>query len=118
MYVNGVKLLDKKVETKYVNNVYSATFKNNSSPLYINPVFTEDIVKSSKNPYNKITEGNVLKMADVKYYNYAINDDIITALYTKGVNTEIAVTTSISNKLSKYNMVSVEDMEYNKIKEL
>jgi len=57
-------------------------------------------------------------MADVKYYNYAINDDIITALYTKGVNTEIAVTTSISNKLSKYNMVSVEDMEYNKIKEL
>lgn len=118
MYVNGVKLLDKKVETKYVNNVYSATFKNNSSPLYVNPVFTTDIVKDSKNPYNKVTEGNVLKMADVKYYNYAINDDIITALYTKGVNTEVAVTTSISNKLSKYNMVSVEDMEYNKIKEL
>ena len=57
-------------------------------------------------------------MADVKYYNYAINDDIITAQYSKGVNTEVAVTTSISNKLSKYNMVSVEDMEYNKIKEL
>ncbi len=30
MYINGVKLLDKKVETKYMNNIYSATFKNNS----------------------------------------------------------------------------------------
>ena len=56
MYVNGVKLLDKKVETKYVNNVYSATFKNNSSPLYVNPVFTPDIVKESKNPYNKVAD--------------------------------------------------------------
>lgn len=118
MYVNGVKLLDKKVETNYTNKIYSATFKNNSSPLYINPVFTEDIVKADNNPYNKINKTNVLRMADVKYYNYAINDDIITALYSKGVNTEVAVTSSISNKLSKYNMVSVEDMEYNKIKEL
>ena len=118
MYVNGVKLLDKKVETKYTNQIYSATFKNNSSPLYINPVFTEDIVKAANNPYNTINKTNVLRMADVKYYNYAINDDIITALYSKGVNTEVAVTSSISNKLSKYNMVSVEDMEYNKIKEL
>ncbi len=118
MFVNGVKLLDKKVETKYTNKIFSATFKNNSSPLYVNPVFTEDIVKADNNPYNRINETNVLRMADVKYYNYAINDDIITALYTKGVNTEVAVTSSISNKLSKYNMVSVEDMEYNKIKEL
>jgi len=118
MYVNGVKLLDKKVETMYQNNKYSATFKNNKSPLYINPVFPPDIVKPIQNPYNKVMEGNVLKIADVKYYNYAINEDIIASQHNKGVNTEIAVTTSISNKLSKYNMVSVEDMEFNKIKEL
>lgn len=117
MYINGVKLLDKKVETKYVNNIYSATFKNNTSPLYINPIF-KDIIKEGQNPYNKIGETNVLKMADFKYYNYAINEDIITQVYNKGVNTEVAVTSAVSNKLSKYNMVSVEDMEYNKIKEL
>ena len=113
MYINGVKLLDKKVETKYKSEVYSATFRNNTSPFYINPQ-----LDTSKTPYNKVTTGNALKIADVKYYNYAIDDDMISSLYNKGFNTEIAVTSTIDNKLSKYNTVSVDDMEYNKIKEL
>ena len=113
MYINGVKLLDKKVETKYNSEVYSATFRNNTSPFYINPQ-----LDTSKTPYNKVTTGNALKIADVKYYNYAIDDDMISSLYNKGFNTEIAVTSTIDNKLSKYNTVSVDDMEYNKIKEL
>ena len=57
-------------------------------------------------------------MSDIKYYNYAINEDMITSLYNKGFNSDIAVTTTIDNKIAKYNMVSVDDMEYNKIKEL
>jgi hypothetical protein len=113
MYINGVKLLDKKVETKYDNNIYSATLKNNSSPFYINPQ-----IDSSISPYNKVTTGNALKLADIKYYNYAIDDDMISSLYNKGFNTEIAVTSTIDNKLSRYNTVSVDDMEYNNIKEL
>jgi len=117
MFINGVKLLDRKVETKYVNNIYSATFKNNSSPFYINPLISKDNVKDTINPYNRVTTGNALKMADVKYYNYAINDEMINSLYNKGFNTDVAVTTPV-NKLTKYNMVSVDDMEYNKIKEL
>ena len=114
MYINGVKLLDRKVETKYITNVYSATFKNNSSPFYINPVLPETIIKPVYNPYNRVTEVNVLKMSDIKYFNYAINDEIITSLYNKGFNSEVAV---IDNKLTK-NMVTMDDMEYNKIKEL
>jgi len=117
MYINGVKLLDKKVETKYVNNIYSATFKNNSSPFYINPFIGKENIRDTINPYNRVTTGNSLKMADVKYYNYAINDDMITSLHNKGFNTEVAVTTPV-NKITKYNMVTVDDMEYNKIKEL
>lgn len=117
MYINGVKLLDKKVETKYVNNIHSATFKNNSSPFYINPLITKDTVRDNINPFNRVTTGDALKMADIKYYNYAINDDMITSLYNKGFSTDVAVTTPV-NKLTKYNMVSVDDMEYNKIKEL
>lgn len=113
MYINGVKLLDKKVETKYDSEIYSATFKNNTSPFYINPQ-----LDTSKSPYNKVTTGNALKIADVKYYNYAIDDEMISSLYNKGFNTEIAVTSTIDNKLAKYNTVSVDDMEYNKIKEL
>jgi hypothetical protein len=57
-------------------------------------------------------------MSDIKYYNYAINEDMITSLYNKGFNSDIAVTTTIDNKIAKYNMVSVDDMEYNVIKEL
>lgn len=116
MYINGTKLLDKKVETKYVNNIYSATFKNNSSPFYVNPLISNTLKTNS--PYHRVTTGNVLKISDVKYYNYAINDDMITSLYNKGFNTDIAVTTTIDNKLAKYNMVSVDDMDYNVIKEL
>ena len=59
MYINGVKLLDKKVETKYVNKIYSATFKNNSSPFYVNPLISD--IKTVS-PYHKVTTGNVLKM--------------------------------------------------------
>jgi hypothetical protein len=113
MYINGVKLLDKKVETKYMNNIYSATFKNNSSPFYINPK-----IDATLNPFGNLEKENQLKMADIKYYNYAINDDIIASLYNKGFNREIAVTMTNDNKMAKYNMVSVEDMEYNKIREL
>ena len=118
MYINGVKLLDKKVETKYVNNIYSATLKNNSSPFYINPQIDKDIIKDNINPYNRVRTGNVLRMADIKYYNYAINEEMITSLYNKGFNPEIAVTAPVDKTLLKYSMVSVDDMEYNKIKEL
>jgi hypothetical protein len=118
MYINGVKLLDKKVETKYMNNIYSATFKNNSSPFYINPKIDASFIEPAKNPFGNLEKENQLKMADIKYYNYAINDDIIASLYNKGFNREIAVTMTNDNKMAKYNMVSVEDMEYNKIREL
>lgn len=118
MYINGVKLLDKKVETKYMNSIYSATFKNNSSPFYINPTIGTDFISVANTPYGKPNKDNQIKIADIKYYNYAINEDIITSLYNKGFNTEIAVTTTNDNKLAKYNMVSVEDMENNIIKEL
>lgn len=114
MYINGVKLLDRKVETKYVTNIYSATLKNNSSPFYINPILSENVVKPTKNPYNRVTEVNALKMSDIKYFNYAINEEMITSLYNKGFNSEVA---TIDTRLTK-NMVTVDDMEYNKIKEL
>jgi hypothetical protein len=119
IYINGSKLFDKKVETKYNNDLVSATLKNNNSPFYINPDVSKSVNdKRIEVPYNKITEENTLKIADIKYYNYAISEDMISSLYNKGFNTEIAVTSTIDNKLSKYNMVSVDDMEDNVIKAL
>jgi hypothetical protein len=114
MYINGVKLLDRKVETRYINNKYSATLKNNSSPFYINPIISDSIVTLANNPYNRVTEQNTLKMSDIKYFNYAINEEMITSLYNKGFNSEVA---TVETKITK-NMVTADDMEYNKIKEL
>ena len=120
IYINGSKLFDKKVETKYNKDLVSATLKNNNSPFYINPDVSKSVSGSAgiESPYNKIAEENTLKIADIKYYNYAISEDMISSLYNKGFNTEIAVTSTIDNKLSKYNMVSVDDMEDNEIKAL
>ena len=118
IYINGSKLLDKKVETKYGKDIYSATFKNNNSPFFINPDVSTGLDVSTDNPYYKVVNENILKIADIKYYNYAISEDMISSMYNKGFNTEVAVTSTIDNKLSQYNMVSVDDMEDNKIKAL
>ena len=118
IYINGSKLLDKKVETKYKDKIESATFKNNNSPFYINPKINIVAGSTATTPYNVISEEKALQIADIKYFNYAINEDMISSLYNKGFNTEIAVTSTIDNKLSKYNMVSVDDMEANTIKVL
>jgi hypothetical protein len=116
MYINGVKLLDKKVETKYNNNIHSATFKNNTSPFYVNPGINTDYIKITDNPYNNknITEKEILQIADIKYYNYSLNEDIILSLYNKGVNSEIA---TFEIKKQKY-MATNEDMEDSNIKEI
>ncbi len=49
IYINGLLVFENKLETIYGSNqdIYSATFKNNNSPLYVNPVF---IVKESDPP--------------------------------------------------------------------
>lgn len=41
IYINGLLVFENKLETIYGSNqdIYSATFKNNNSPLYINPIF-------------------------------------------------------------------------------
>ena len=107
----NTKLCLSKISETSLFNLILISFKNNSSPFYINPLI------DGKTPYGKVTVGSLLKIADIKYYNYAINEDMISSLYNKGFNNNVADTTP-ANKLAKYNMVSVDDMENNKIKEL
>jgi hypothetical protein len=79
MYVNGILISDKNVETKYNDKIYSATFKNNNAPLYVNPAFDSNGIYSVK-PAGAET----IKMADLKYYNYAITDDEVNKIYNNG----------------------------------
>jgi hypothetical protein len=142
IYINGLLVFENKLETIYGSNqdIYSATFKNNNSPLYINPIFNmknddvpSRIQKKTQNvPYFDISSAKynenyntdnpndisgVIKMGDLKYYNYALEDDAINQLFRTGLkNVKLDV-----NKESKYNslnMLSSYELEKNQIKEL
>jgi hypothetical protein len=78
MYVNGVLISDKNVETKYNDKIYSATFKNNNAPLYVNPSVTGDLYAA------KPSQADIIKMADLKYYNYSLTDAEVTKIYNAG----------------------------------
>jgi hypothetical protein len=147
IYINGLLVFENKLETIYGSNqdIYSATFKNNNSPLYINPIFnmksggvsshTESIATTKKTqniPYFDISTAKyderyntdnpndisgIVKMGDLKYYNYALEDDAINQLFRTGLkNVKLDV-----NKEAKYNslnMLSSYELEKNQIKEL
>lgn len=128
IYMNGMLVFDDKVETKYgveLNNVHSATHKDNRSPLYINPALTDIISRDANNGVNldqffdttKLSEDNVLKMGDIKYFNYAISEDMINEFYNKGLNKSKAVK---KEKVSvDYNkMVPFYELEDSSIKQL
>jgi hypothetical protein len=127
IYINGMVVYDNKVETTYGNNSdkLSATNRNNRSPFYVNPKFSETHIISSLNPYfnfsNATIEGdditNILKMGDLTYYNYAINSDIINQKYNMGFSKAPAVLPKKEKEL-KYNTVSSYELENNVIKEL
>jgi len=148
IFINGLLIFENKLETIYGSNqdIYSATFKNNNSPLYINPIFN---MKSSEKsgarssaramhtieqnlPYldmnfvkydekynvdNPNDISGIIKMGDLKYYNYALEADAINQLFRNGLkNVKLDV-----NKEAKYtnlNMLSAYELEKNEIKSL
>lgn len=115
MYINGVNVLDRKVETKFYNTTYSATFKNNKSPLYVNPSFT-DINNPSQYFGNSLLQNDAVKIADLKYYNYSLTEKEILQLYRNGFSKYPAVV--IKSEEARYNMVSSKEMEINQIRQI
>ena len=62
-------------------------------------------------------EENALKMADLKYFNYAIDDNKISELVANGFR-KSAADKNIKKEEPKYYMVSNNEMEKNEIKEI
>lgn len=134
LYINGVLIFESKAETIYGNtanydNIYSATLKNNKSPFYINPLFNEENLETDKLPFFNISKskydssddkrqiGNILKIADLKYFNYAISLDMITNIYRSGFTKEI-VTSPTVTKPTKHYLLSQYELDNNTVKEL
>ena len=149
IYINGLLVFENKLETVYGSNqdIYSATFKNNNSPLYINPVFnmkyeaTSAGRKTSGDAMNIIEKNlpyldmnlikydekynnenpndisGIIKMGDLKYYNYALEADAINQLFRNGLkNVKLDVNKDV--KYTNLNMLSAYELENNEIKEL
>jgi hypothetical protein len=118
MYINGLNVLNRKLETYYNGTSYSATFKNNKSPLYVNPNFGE-FKTTFQNIYanNKITTKEVIQMADLKYYNYALTEQEIAQLYSNGFSKKEAAPPP-ANVDASYKMITTAEMEMSDIKEI
>lgn len=105
IYINGINVLDRKVDTRYNDNILPATMRQNKSPLYINPDFRNALNKV----YDNISVVDTLKMADLKYFNYAITEKEIIQLYSSGFSKSIA--SQPKSDEVRYNIVTIPEME-------
>jgi hypothetical protein len=101
IYLNGIKMLDREVESSYNgitnDSVGSAAMKHNRSPLFVNP--TKQICNEET---TKVTnKAEALMMADLDYYNYALEHEEVKKIFDKGFNKE------------KYDLLEDEEMTTN-----
>jgi len=98
IYINGINVLDRIVESPYNGSYGSSAMKHNRGPLYINP---GDILADTNQDDRPIKKDDDLKMADMSYFNYALTDAEILTLFKKGFNkaTAVKVTTNTDNTI-------------------
>lgn len=84
IYLNGINVLDRVVESPYANKFGSAAMKHNRAPLHVNPgnIFSTT-GNSDANPF--VTSGtgtSALQMANLHYFNYALTEADIMTLFS------------------------------------
>jgi hypothetical protein len=124
IYINGMIFFDEEVETRYggSEHAHSAAPKHNTSPIYINPNL-QGKINSDNEKLNqffdtgRIIDDNILKIGDLKYFNYAIDDGIISSIYGRGVRKNKAIKQEVITP--DYNeMVTNSELEDSVIKKL
>lgn len=105
MYINGINVLDRIVESPYNGSYGSSVMKHNRAPLYVNP---GDIYSKSgndgENPFKTQNSNSSLLMANLTYFNYALTDVDIMGLFDKKFTKAAAMAPIDDNTLG-----SVED---------
>lgn len=122
IYINGMIVFDEEVETRYGGdeNARPAAPKHNTSPIYINPDLQDKMKTENYNQFfdtGDIKGENILKIGDLKYFNYAIDSEIISSIYGRGVRKNKAI--KQETVTPDYNeMVTNSELEDSVIKKL
>jgi hypothetical protein len=92
VYINGINVLDRTVESPYNGAYGSAAMKHNRAPLHVNP---GDIFSTIKDDTTNPIEAQsgistALQMANLTYFNYALSESDITGLFQKKFTQEAA----------------------------
>lgn len=91
MYINGINVLDRIVESPYDGSYGSAAMKHNRGPLYVNPGNLYATVKETENPFSKNTgDDSSLMMANLTYLNYAATDAEVMQLFNRKFSKKVA----------------------------
>ena len=112
IYFNGDLVSDRVAninnnENVEINEFKSRVMKSNYSKLRIND-YSLNLNHTTKPTVAKITDGDSgleeipLKMADLTYYNYALNQMEINSLYKAGFNKYEAVLKNVNTDVDKY----------------
>lgn len=111
IYINGVNILDRNVESPYNGAYGSAAMKHNKAPLYVNP---GDIYSSSgndkENPFDTNGTTSPLQMANLSYFNYALTELEVLQLFDRKFTKAAAVAPMDDGPLDdKYAIASVNE---------
>lgn len=103
IYINNFKELDVYVDgTLTPRKDNHSTIKVNNGNLYVFPKLTVGSTYTKRE-----TDANKLMMADLTYYNYAINKEAIESLFGKGPSKYTAPAIGANTDYSKFNTVAL-----------
>lgn len=99
LYLNGFLYLDKNAEIQYSGDDRSTTMKHNMGNLFVNPSNTQHV---SNDPSNSVA------LANLHYFNYAIDNNHVIQLFNQGFSKESAkIPTSFSNSMAVYDIADL-----------
>jgi hypothetical protein len=111
IFINGINVLDKVVESPYVGNNTlegSSVMKHNTAPLYLNPgnLYSKD--GSNENP---VLRESMLQMANLTYYNYTLSELEIQNIFENKFTTEVSIAPIDKDNIldDKYEIAFVSD---------
>ena len=95
IYLNGSLVLDRVVESPHGTSYGSSTMKHNRGKLYVN--------------LQKIDQEDILKMADLSYFNYSLDGKKIAQLFNKKFTQAEASANTDGEDQKEYNISRVNE---------